>query len=213
MTLPAPEWRVEPGLTTYPDAVAFMEARVAAIRDRSASELVWLVEHPPLYTAGTSANAADLLDPTRLPVFATGRGGQYTYHGPGQRVGYVMLDLDARGRDIRNYVDALERWIIAALAELGVKGFQAPGRVGIWTDTPAGEAKIAAIGVRVRRWVSFHGFSLNIAPDLTNFAGIVPCGLPEYPVTSLAALGRSVEMRDTDAALKSTFPEFLAALH
>lgn len=208
-----PLWLTEPGLTAYPDAVAFMENRVAAIRDGAARELIWLVEHPPLYTAGTSADPVDLLDAARLPVYASGRGGQYTYHGPGQRVGYVMLDLGARGRDVRCYVDALEQWIIRALAELGVRGFQAPGRVGIWTATPSGEAKIAAIGVRVRRWVSYHGFSLNVAPDLADFAGIVPCGLPQYPVTSLAALGCHATMDEADAALRTAYPVFLAALH
>ncbi len=212
MNLPAPEWRVTPGLTDYPAAVSAMEARVAGIRDGSAPELIWLVEHPPLYTAGTSARPADLLDPDRLPVFATGRGGQYTYHGPGQRVGYVMLDLDARGRDVRCYVDSLEHWLIEALGVLGIAAFQSPGRVGIWTRTPAGEAKIGAIGVRVRRWVTFHGFALNVAPDLAQFAGIIPCGLPDYPVTSLKVLGNHASLADTDAALKASMPSFLAAL-
>jgi lipoyl(octanoyl) transferase len=213
MTLAAPEWHVEPGLTGYADAVATMERQVAAIRDASGPERIWLVEHPPLYTAGTSAQATDLLEPTRLPVFTTGRGGQYTYHGPGQRVGYVMLDLAARGRDVRCFVDSLEHWVIAALKILGIDAFQSHGRVGIWTRTPNGIAKIGAIGVRVRRWVTFHGFALNVAPDLAQFAGIIPCGLPDSPVTSLKALGNSASMAETDAALKTTLPAFLAALH
>lgn len=213
MTLAAPEWHVEPGLTGYADAVATMERQVAAIRDASGPERIWLVEHPPLYTAGTSAQATDLLEPTRLPVFTTGRGGQYTYHGPGQRVGYVMLDLAARGRDVRCFIDSLENWVIAALKILGIDAFQSHGRVGIWTQTPGGIAKIGAIGVRVRRWVTFHGFALNVAPDLSQFSGIIPCGLPDSPVTSLKALGNSASMTETDAALKATFPAFLTALH
>lgn len=207
-----PEWRVEPGLTDYAEALAAMDARVAAIRDGSAVERIWLVEHPPVYTAGTSAIDSDLVDADRFPVFRTGRGGQYTYHGPGQRVGYVMLDLDRRGRDVRCFVDAIEEWIIAALARFGVSAFKAEGRVGVWTATPAGEAKIGAIGVRVRRWVSFHGFAVNVAPDLSHFGGIVPCGLPDYPVTSLAALGIDASLADMDAALAATFPGFLARL-
>jgi lipoyl(octanoyl) transferase len=208
----APLWIVEPGLTDYPSAVAAMEARVAGIRDGTASEAVWLVEHPPLYTAGTSASPAELLDASRFPVFATGRGGRHTYHGPGQRVGYVMLDLAARGKDVRCYVTKLERWLIAALARLGVTAFVAPGRIGVWVETPAGEAKIGAIGVRVRRWVTFHGFALNVAPDLAHFGGIVPCGLADHPVTSLAALGNPASMADLDAALGATFDAFLASL-
>ena len=213
MNLPDPEWRVTPGLTDYPAAVSAMETRVAGIRDGSARELIWLVEHPPLYTAGTSAQAGDLLDPDRLPVFQTGRGGQYTYHGPGQRVGYVMLDLDARGRDVRCFVDSLEHWLIDALGVLGITAYQAAGRVGIWTRTSAGEAKIGAIGVRVRRWVTFHGFALNISPDLGNFMGIIPCGLPTFPVTSLNELDNYSTLADADAALGATFSSFLAALH
>ena len=207
-----PEWHVEPGLTDYEEALAAMETRVAAIRDGGAPERIWLVEHPPVYTAGTSAVESDLVDAGRFPVFRTGRGGQYTYHGPGQRVGYVMLDLDRRGRDIRCFVDALEDWMIAALARFEVEAFKAEGRVGVWTRTPAGEAKIGAIGVRVRRWVSFHGFALNVAPDLSHFGGIVPCGLPDYPVTSLAALGIRATLADLDAALAATLPGFLARL-
>jgi lipoyl(octanoyl) transferase len=207
-----PEWRIEPGLTDYAAALAAMEARVAAIRDGAAPERIWLVEHPPVYTAGTSAVESDLVEPDRFPVFVTGRGGQYTYHGPGQRVGYVMLDLERRGRDIRCFVDSLEAWMIAALARFGVEAWKADGRVGVWTATPAGEAKIGAIGVRVRRWVSFHGFALNVAPDLSHFDGIVPCGLPDYPVTSLAALGIGATLADMDSALATTFPAFLDRL-
>lgn len=207
-----PEWRVEPGLTDYALALSQMEARVEAIQAGDAEELIWLVEHPPVYTAGTSAIETDLVEPERFPVFKTGRGGQYTYHGPGQRVGYVMLDLSRRGRDVRCFVDALEDWMIAALARFGVTAFKAEGRVGVWTHTPAGEAKIGAIGVRVRRWVSFHGFALNVAPDLSHFGGIVPCGLPDYPVTSLAALGIAATLADMDAALAATLPAFLTRL-
>ncbi len=207
-----PEWRVEPGLTDYGSALEAMEARVEAIRLGEASELIWLVEHPPVYTAGTSAVATDLVDPGRFPVFKTGRGGRYTYHGPGQRVGYVMLDLNRRGRDVRCFVDALEDWLIAALAKFGVTAFKAEGRVGVWTQTPAGEAKIGAIGVRVRRWISYHGFALNVAPDLSHFGGIVPCGLPDYPVTSLTALGLDATLADVDAALHKTLSGFLDRL-
>jgi lipoyl(octanoyl) transferase len=182
-----------------------MDARAAAIRETGAPELVWLLEHPPLYTAGTSAQAADLLDP-RFPVHRSGRGGQYTYHGPGQRVAYLMLDLDRRGRDVRAYVTRLEAWIIAALAELGVTGERRAGRVGIWVARAGGrEDKIAAIGVRVRRWVTLHGISINLAPDLGHFSGIVPCGVREHGVTSLADLGITASMADLDAALKRTF--------
>jgi lipoyl(octanoyl) transferase len=206
------EWRVSGGLVPYPLALAEMEARAAAIRDDEAGELVWLLEHPPLYTAGTSAAADELLVPDRFPVFRSGRGGRYTYHGPGQRVGYVLLDLERRGRDVRSYVHALEGWVIAALARLGVTAHPAEGRIGIWVDTAAGEAKIGAIGVRIRRWVSLHGFAINVAPDLSHFAGIVPCGLAAFPVTSLAALGVAATMEDVDAALAATMPHFLHAL-
>jgi lipoyl(octanoyl) transferase len=170
---------------------------------------MWLVEHPPLYTAGTSADGAELLEPGRFPVFASGRGGRYTYHGPGQRVVYVMADLDRRGRDLRAYVAALEEWVIAALARLDVVAATAPGRIGVWVDTPAGEAKIAAIGVRVRRWVSFHGLAINAAPDLGHFGGIVPCGLEGYSVTSLAALDRRADLPGLDAALAASIPVLL----
>ncbi len=203
------EWRVEPGLTPYEHAVATMEARAAAVRDGAADELIWLVEHPPLYTAGTSADTAELLEPARFPVFASGRGGRYTYHGPGQRVVYVVADLEKRGRDLRAYVASLEAWAIAALARCGVTAYAVPGRVGVWVATSAGEAKIGAIGVRVRRWVSFHGFAINFAPDLSHFAGIVPCGLPDFPVTSLAALGVDITMENIDAALAATLPPLL----
>lgn len=205
------EWRVEPGLLPYPDAVAAMEARAAAIAEGRAGELVWLVEHPPLYTAGTSAVASELLEPERFPVFATGRGGRHTYHGPGQRVAYVLLDLGARGRDVRRYVAGLEAWIIAALSDFGVTARVIDGKVGVWVDTDAGQAKIAAIGVRVRRWVTFHGLAINVTPDLSHFAGIVPCGLAE-PVTSLAALGRRADLASVDAALAARLPVLLAAL-
>jgi lipoyl(octanoyl) transferase len=200
------EWRREPGLLGYEAAVAAMEARVAAIRGATAPELVWLVEHPPLYTAGTSAQPADLVDPDRLPVYRTGRGGQFTYHGPGQRVGYVMLDLKQRGADIRCYVHNLEDWLIRTLARLGVQGERRTGRVGIWVAESDGrEAKIAAIGVRVRQWVTYHGIALNVAPDLSHYRGIVPCGISEHGVTSLAALGIDVGMDAVDAALMATF--------
>ncbi len=188
-----------------------MEARVAAIRAGTAPELIWLVEHPPLYTAGTSAVVSDLLVPDRLPVFASGRGGKYTYHGPGQRVVYVLLDLEARGRDIRRFIAALEGWIIAALADNGISGRIVDGKVGVWVDRTDGAAKIAAIGVRVRRWVSYHGLAINVAPDLADFDGIVPCGLAE-PVTSIAALGRSAVMADLDRKLLAHLPAMLAAI-
>ena len=209
--LPPPEWRVTRGLTAYADALAEMEARAAAVSEGSAGELIWLLEHPPVYTAGTSAKPADLLD-ARFPVVAAGRGGQYTYHGPGQRVGYLVLDLNQRGRDVRCFVHGVEAWVISALALLGVEAFRAPGRVGIWTLDAGREAKIGAIGVRVKRWVTLHGFAINVRPDLTHFSGIVPCGLPEFPVTSLAALGRDAGMYDLDQALLRTVPRFLDTL-
>lgn len=206
------EWRVEASLLPYPLALETMEARVAAIRDAGARELVWLVEHPPLYTAGTSAVPEELMPDARFPVHAAGRGGRYTYHGPGQRVGYLMLDLRKRGQDVRAFVHALENWVIAALGRLGVTARAIDGRVGIWVDLPSGQAaKIGAIGVRVRRWVTLHGFSVNVAPDLSHFSGIVPCGLPD-PVTSLADLGLDVAMETLDLALADEFPAFLEAL-
>jgi lipoyl(octanoyl) transferase len=205
------EWQVTPGLTDYQAAVAEMEARAEAIRAGSAAERIWLVEHAPLYTAGTSADAAELLDP-RFPVHKTGRGGRYTYHGPGQRVGYVQLDLERRGRDVRCFVHRLEQWVIAALARLGVATRAIDGRVGIWVDTPRGEAKIGAIGVRVRRWVTLHGFAVNVDPDLGHFAGIVPCGISDFSVASLASIGNKRPVQALDDALRATLPEFLAAL-
>ena len=204
------EWRVEPAPVDYPEALAAMEARVVAIRAGAAAERIWLLEHPPLYTAGTSADPRELLAPARFPVHRTGRGGRYTYHGPGQRVGYVMLDLLKRGQDVRCYVHALEQWVIAALAELGVEAHAVPERIGIWVDTPSGEAKIGAIGVRVRRWVTLHGFSVNVAPDLDHFTGIVPCGLADHAVTSLAALGGAADLSALDTALARTVGTLLA---
>jgi len=204
-------WATSLALVPYPDAEAAMEARAGAIADGQAGELVWLLEHPPLYTAGVSAKAADLLEPGRFPVFRSGRGGQFTYHGPGQRVAYVMLDLSARGRDVRAFVLALQAWIIDALARLGVAGDVREGRVGVWVERgatpngPAREDKVAAIGVKLRRWVSFHGVSLNVAPDLSHFTGIVPCGVTLHGVTSLADLGREVAMAEADAALRAAF--------
>ena len=207
------EWRVSPGLTDYAQALAEMEERVAAIRDGSAREMVWLLEHPPVITGGTSATETELLAPDRFPVHRTGRGGRYTYHGPGQRIGYVMLDLEARGRDVRCYVSSLEDWLIDTLGRLDLPARKAPGRIGIWTDDAAGrEAKIAAIGVRIRRWVTLHGFAINLDPDLSHFAAIVPCGIAEYPVTSLAALQRDPSRGNLDAALREGFPQFLQSL-
>ena len=206
------EWRVSQGLTPYTDALRLMEQRAAAIRAGEAGELVWLVEHPPLFTAGTSAAADELLNPMHFPVHEAGRGGRYTYHGPGQRVGYLMLDLDRRGKDIRCFVHALEGWLIAALADLGVAARRESGRIGLWVGHGAAEAKIAAIGVRVKRWVTLHGFSVNVAPDLSHFAGIVPCGISEYGVTSLAELGLFAQIADLDAALAANFGGFLAEL-
>jgi lipoyl(octanoyl) transferase len=205
------EWRISDDLTDYPDAVAEMEARVAGISSGDASEQVWLVQHPPLYTAGTSANDADLLDAHKFPVFRAGRGGEFTYHGPGQRVGYVMLDIDRRGRDIRRFVRDLEEWMIVTLAVFGVDGERRDGRVGIWVDRgrhgglPGKEDKIAAIGVRLRRWVSFHGVSLNISPDLSHYDGIVPCGISQHGVTSLRELGIDATIEDVDVALRQSF--------
>ncbi|HEY1752479.1 MAG TPA: lipoyl(octanoyl) transferase LipB [Caulobacteraceae bacterium] len=202
-------WAVSSGLVAYPEAEAAMEARATAIADGAAGELVWLLQHPPLYTAGVSAKAGDLIDPDRFPVYRSGRGGQFTYHGPGQRVAYVMLDLTARGRDVRAFVRALQAWIIDALARLGVQGEVREGRVGVWVErqAPPREDKIAAIGVKLRRWASFHGVSLNVDPDLGHFAGIVPCGVTAHGVTSLAELGRGVPMAEADAALKAAFTD------
>ena len=199
------EWRVEPGLQPYDDAVRRMEDRVAAIRNGSADQLAWLVEHPPLYTAGTSARRDDLLAPDRFPVHASGRGGEFTYHGPGQRVVYLMLDLAPRGRDVRGFVRSIEAWLIATLAEFGIRGERREGRVGIWVDRPGGEAKIAAVGLRLRHWISYHGVSLNVAPDLSHYDGIVPCGIGEHGVTSLADLGVAASMKEVDDALLRQF--------
>ncbi|WP_156256070.1 lipoyl(octanoyl) transferase LipB [Sandarakinorhabdus oryzae] len=206
-----PVWEVSAGLTAYPEALARMQGLAAGIRAGSESERIWLVEHPPLYTAGTSAIPAELIDPERFPVFSAGRGGRYTYHGPGQRVVYVMLDLAARGRDVRRYVAGLEHWLIDVLGDFGVSGRIIAGKVGVWVDTPNGTAKIAAIGVRVQRWVSFHGLSLNVAPELNDFNGIIPCGLAE-PVTSLSALGVEATMADVDRAFARHMPALLARL-
>jgi lipoyl(octanoyl) transferase len=206
------EWRTSDKLVDYPQALADMEARAAAIAVGEARERVWLLEHPPLYTAGTSADVAELLDP-RFPVHDAGRGGRYTYHGPGQRIGYLNIDLGQRGKDVRNFVHHLEGWMIAALADVGVAARRAEGRIGIWTDDPAGrEAKIGALGIRVRRWVTLHGFSINVDPDLSHFGGIVPCGISEYPVTSIATLGANASMTALDDALKAHFPAFISRL-
>ncbi|WP_342234942.1 lipoyl(octanoyl) transferase LipB [Inquilinus sp. OTU3971] len=204
---PVPDWRIDDGAVPYPEALAAMEARVAAIRAGAAPELVWLLEHPPLYTAGTSAHDTDLLTPDRFPVYHTGRGGQYTYHGPGQRVGYVMVDLKRRNPDVRVYVHSLEEWLIRTLARFQVKGERREGRVGIWVERDGVEKKIAAIGVRIRHWVTFHGVALNVDPDLSHFAGIVPCGLAQYGVTSLVDLGLPVTMADVDLALREAWDE------
>ena len=202
-TKPGIEWLASVEPVPYPEAVAVMDGRVAAIARGAAAECVWLLQHPPLYSAGTSADPAELLNPDRFPVFSSGRGGRFTYHGPGQRVAYVMLDLNRRGRDVRAYVGALEDWLIATLAQLGVEGERKPGQIGIFVQG----AKIASIGVRVRHWVTLHGVSLNVDPDLEHFSGIVPCGLTGTPVTSLAALGAETEMEKVDRALRAAFAE------
>jgi lipoyl(octanoyl) transferase len=211
---PMIEWITTEGLTDYDEAVAFMEARAAAIHAGEAPECIWLVEQPPLYTAGTSAKPADLTDPDRFPVYESKRGGQYTYHGPGQRVAYVMLDLNKRGRDIRKFVQMLEEWVIATLDQFNVRGEIREGRVGVWVqrqDKPLGlngqpqEDKIAAIGIRLRKWVSFHGISINVEPDQEHFTGIVPCGITEHGVTSLVDLGLPVSMPDLDVGLRAAF--------
>jgi lipoyl(octanoyl) transferase len=199
-----PEWKISDQLVGYPEALAGMEARAAAIAEGTACEQIWLLEHPPIYTAGTSARDEDLLE-ARFPVYRTGRGGQFTYHGPGQRVAYAMLDLKRRKPDVRAYVHDLEEWLIQALAELGVKGERREGRVGIWVQRGMREDKIAALGVRIKRWVSFHGVALNVDPDLSHFTGIVPCGVTQHGVTSLADLGIVASMADVDVALKRSF--------
>ncbi|WP_170592434.1 lipoyl(octanoyl) transferase LipB [Ruegeria arenilitoris] len=210
------EWKITDGLTDYDTAVAFMEARVAEIAAGTADECIWFLEHPPLYTAGTSAKPQDLTDPDRFPVYASKRGGEYTYHGPGQRVVYVMLDVGKRGHDVRRFVKQLETWVISALAEFNVHGEIREGRVGVWVprkDKPLtvsgepAEDKIAAIGIRLRKWISFHGISINVEPDLEHFSGIVPCGIREFGVTSLVDLGLPVTMADVDVALRKTFAE------
>ena len=221
LSMPRPDgapagWAVSTAPVPYPEAVAAMHERVEAILEGRAGELVWLLEHPPLYTAGVSAKPADLIDPDRFPVFETERGGQFTYHGPGQRVAYVMLDLRERGRDVRRFVQSLETWVIGALAEFDVKGQVRPQRVGVWVERrspglPPHEDKIAAIGVKLRRWVSFHGVSLNVEPDLSHFSGIVPCGISEHGVTSLADLGRSAALDEADAALRLSFERVFGA--
>jgi lipoyl(octanoyl) transferase len=198
-------WEKAANLVEYPAAIARMEAEVAAIAAGEAPERVWLVEHPPLYTAGTSANDADLVEPSRFPVFRTGRGGQYTYHGPGQRVAYVMLDLRKRGSDVRAFVAQLEEWIIATLAEFGVEGERREDRVGVWVRCGSDEDKIAAIGIRVRHWITYHGISLNVSPDLSHFEGIVPCGVREHGVTSLTDLGIDATIDDVDRVLEKQF--------
>ena len=208
------DWIVTDGLTSYEDALAFMEQRVADIQSGAAEEAIWLLEHPPLYTAGTSARLEDLTDPDRFPVFQAKRGGQYTYHGPGQRVVYVMLDLNKRGRDVRAFVKSLENWVIDTLAEFGLTGHIRENRVGVWIERPekppladgrTAEDKIAAIGIRLRKWISFHGISINVEPNLEHFSGIVPCGITDYGVTSLVDLGLPVTMDDLDNALKRSF--------
>ena len=206
------EWRVSEGPVPYPVALAEMEARAAAIREGAARELVWLVQHPPLFTAGTSADPAELFNPQGFPVYEAGRGGRYTYHGPGQRVGYVLLDLDKRGRDVRRFVHSLEGWVIDTLAELGVAARRAEGRIGIWADGSRGEAKVGAIGVRVRRWVTLHGFAVNLEPELSHFSGIVPCGIAEFPVTSLEEMGVAVSLDRFDSVLNGGLCHFLASL-
>ncbi|SMX50288.1 Octanoyltransferase [Maliponia aquimaris] len=213
------EWKITDGLTDYDTALAFMEDRAAAIAEGRAEDCIWLLEHPPLYTAGTSAKPQDLKDPDRFPVFPSKRGGQYTYHGPGQRVVYVMMDLNRRGRDVRCFVQDLERWVIATLGEFGLTGHIRDGRVGVWIERPdkprlpdgrLAEDKIAAIGIRLRKWVSFHGLAINVEPDLSHFGGIVPCGITDYGVTSLVDLGLPVTMEDLDVALRASFDTVMA---
>jgi lipoyl(octanoyl) transferase len=212
MSSAAIEWRTSPGLTAYPDALAEMERRAEAIRAGDAPELVWLLEHPPLYTAGTSADSAELFNPQGFPVYEAGRGGRYTYHGPGQRVGYLMLDLGKRGRDVRRFVHSLEGWLIESLEGLGVAAYAVPDRIGIWVKHGNSEAKVGAIGVRVRRWVTMHGFSINVNPELSHFSGIVPCGIAAFPVTSLGEMGVSEGQERFDLALRQGFDHFLFSL-
>lgn len=206
------EWRVSENLVDYPAALSEMEARAEAIRAGRARELVWLLEHPPIYTAGTSADPTELFNPRRFPVHAAGRGGRYTYHGPGQRIVYAMIDLDRRGRDVRRYVHAIEGWAIAALADLGVAARAVPDRIGIWVDHDGREAKVGAIGVRVRRWVTMHGLAINLAPELSHFSGIVPCGIADYPVTSLEQMGMTEAQPRFDLALERGLEGFLDSI-
>ncbi len=206
------EWRTSDALVPYEEALAFMEDRAAAIRAGTAPECVWMLEHPPLFTAGTSADPAELFNPLGFPVYEAGRGGRYTYHGPGQRVVYLMLDLDRRGRDVRRLVHSLEGWIISTLGDLGVAAHSAEGRIGIWVGQGASEKKIAALGIRVKRWVTLHGIAINLSPELAHFGGIVPCGISEFGVTSLSALGNKTTKGDLDQVLKSNFPGFLNSL-
>lgn len=216
------EWITSTGFTAYPEAVAWMEDRATAVAEGRADEAIWLVEHPPMYTAGTSAKESDLLDPERFDVFPTKRGGQYTYHGPGQRVVYVVLNVGARGRDVRAFVQQLETWVIRTLAQFNVTGEIRPGRVGVWVERPEKpplpdgtptEDKVAAIGIRLRKWVSFHGISINVEPDLSHFDGIVPCGIQGHGVTSLVDLGLPVTMDDLDVALRASFADVFPDPH
>jgi lipoyl(octanoyl) transferase len=209
---PEIEWIESQRPVPYEEALAFMDARAAAIRLGQARECVWLLEHPPLFTAGTSADPAELFNPLGLPVYEAGRGGRYTYHGPGQRVAYVMLDLEQRGKDIRRFVHSLEQWMIDSLAELGVSAHRAEGRIGIWVGDGPSEAKIGALGVRIKRWVTLHGIALNVAPDLAHFGGIIPCGIGDYGVTSLAELGKQIPLETVDCALRRSFLPFLNSL-
>ncbi|HVE00742.1 MAG TPA: lipoyl(octanoyl) transferase LipB [Sphingomicrobium sp.] len=206
------EWKISDGLVPYDEALAFMERRAAAIRDGTAKECIWLLQHPPLFTAGTSADVSELINPLGFPVHEAGRGGRYTYHGPGQRVGYVMLDLEKRGKDIRRFVHSLEQWMIDALGQFGVNAHRAEGRIGIWVGEGSAEEKIGALGVRVKRWVTLHGFAINVDPDLSHFGGIVPCGISEFGVTSLVKLGKQIPLTRVDAALERTFHQFLNGL-
>lgn len=206
------QWQVSNGLMPYEEALAFMDERAAAIRAREASECVWLLEHPPLFTAGTSADPAELINPLGFPVYQAGRGGRYTYHGPGQRVVYLMLDLERRGRDVRRLVHSLEGWIIATLAKLGIDSHRTPGRIGIWVGEGPHEAKIAALGIRVRRWVTLHGIAINVDPDLAHFNGIVPCGISDFGVTSIAQAAEKMSMSRVDRALSGCFRQFLMDL-
>jgi len=206
------EWRTSEGSVPYEEALAFMEQRARAVREDEAPECVWLLQHPPLFTAGTSASPAELFNPLDLPVYEAGRGGRYTYHGPGQRIVYLMLDLEKRGRDVRRLVYALEGWIIATLDELGIRAHRAPGRIGIWVGEGANEAKIAALGIRVRRWVTLHGIAINVDPDLTYFQGIIPCGITDFGVTSIAKVAEKMAMSRVDAALSGGFRQFLKDL-